>query len=74
MGKSLATRNEPDVVRLSSQGELLNERQLVIFMNRQGRGEQPTSEHDDLDALLGQPFASVPPPAPERGTTTSSSS
>src|SRR6202171_1591056 len=71
--KSLATRHEPDVVRLSSQASWPKEAHSSL-MNVAGDSRLPASSSTTFTPCLHNPFASVPPPAPEPITTMTESS
>jgi hypothetical protein len=72
-GKSFATRNEPDVVRASSQASCLNERHSSLTKSS-GRWWRPASSTTTFTPFWQSSLASVPPPAPEPTMTTTSSS
>ena len=61
LGKSRATRNDPDVVRLSSQASCVNERHSSLTKSS-GVWWRPGLQHDDLDALLTELVGQGPAP------------
>src|SRR6202171_1977413 len=67
--KSLATRHEPDVVRLSNQASWPKEAHSSL-MNVAGDSRLPASSSTTFTPCLHNSFARVPPPAPEPMTTT----
>src|SRR5262249_53844764 len=71
--KSLATRHEPEVVRLSVQASWPNEAHSSL-MKVAGDSRLPASSNTTLIPCLHNSLASVPPPAPEPMTTTTESS
>src|SRR5690242_9988671 len=72
-GKSLATRHEPDVVRLSSQASCPNDAHSSLI-NVAGDSRLPASNKTTFTPCWHSSLASVPPPAPEPMTTTTESS
>ena len=72
-GKSLATRYEPEAVRLSSHASCLNERHSSL-MKSSGVRWRPASSTTTLTPFWHSSLASVPPPAPDPTMTTTSSS
>ena len=72
-GKSRAMRNEPEVVRLSSQASCLNERHSSLT-NSSGVWWRPDSRTTTFTPFWQSSLARVPPPAPEPTMTTTSSS
>src|SRR3979411_3309478 len=71
--KSLATRHEPDVVRLSSQPSRPKEAHSSLI-NGAGDSRLPASSSTTFTPCLHNSFARVPPPAPEPMTTTTEAS
>jgi hypothetical protein len=71
--KSLATRQSPEVVRMSARPSWPKALPLVIDVVL-GQVAPAGFQSDDLDALLASSLASTPPPAPVPMTTTTLSS
>src|SRR5579871_1064937 len=73
LGKSLATRQEPEAVRLSSHASCLKANHSSL-RKVWGDWRSPASSRTTLKPLWQSSLASVPPPAPEPMMTTTESS